>query len=262
MDVIEVLKMLPEIEGHDAIAIANIEAAHCLYAALIQSGPSRVAEIAADLRVGVQAVYKWCSNRSTPPLAAIRYCAMRYADAGCLRLLSCHPDTKGCVSKESIPGDMRYVVPETLARLRREAGISQQELASRIGVQRARIQEWETAREGCRDLWGDRLSKALGVPVERLYEASPGCEPACISSSATWHFLAGSAIKKHREASGLSCSEFGKALGLSVTAIHSWETRGRRFQPFALGKLERVLKLQPGVLLAEINATAGKGGAS
>lgn len=55
-----------------------------------------------------------------------------------------------------------------LRDLREEAGLSQEELASKAQVSRASIQNWEAARTAPRRAESRRLAAALGVTVDAL----------------------------------------------------------------------------------------------
>lgn len=62
--------------------------------------------------------------------------------------------------------------------LRRMAGLSQQELASRAGVSRSLVAAIETGRNTPSVAAGIALARALGVTAEELFEAEPGDAPA------------------------------------------------------------------------------------
>lgn len=60
-----------------------------------------------------------------------------------------------------------------LARLREEAGISQGELARRIGVARPRISELESGNANPRIATLDRIAEELEVPVASILRKIP-----------------------------------------------------------------------------------------
>ena len=74
----------------------------------------------------------------------------------------------------------------SLAALRADAGMTQRELASAVGVGQGRISEWESgAREmSATACW--KVARALGVDPGRVVEAvaMPGCSRRCSQASA------------------------------------------------------------------------------
>ena len=65
-----------------------------------------------------------------------------------------------------------------LKRTREDAGLSQPELAAQIGVQKAYISKWETAKPDVPTLPRlVRLSKALGTPLTEALEAMGYLKP-------------------------------------------------------------------------------------
>jgi putative transcriptional regulator len=63
---------------------------------------------------------------------------------------------------------MTWKPAATLKRLRQRRGLTQAELARRIGVHRVTIATWETGRFRPSVDGLPRLAKALGVPVTEL----------------------------------------------------------------------------------------------
>jgi transcriptional regulator with XRE-family HTH domain len=69
-----------------------------------------------------------------------------------------------------VPADVLSSFAENLRRLRHDAGISQEELGARAGIQMADISRYEGAHRDPRLTTIDRLAKALDVPVSELVE--------------------------------------------------------------------------------------------
>ena len=64
---------------------------------------------------------------------------------------------------------------QTLQQLRANAGLSQPELAERVGVSVGTIQDWEVSGGEPGSGAVDKLARALGVPRETLDAAVSDC---------------------------------------------------------------------------------------
>lgn len=69
-----------------------------------------------------------------------------------------------------MPDDIRADFAANLRRLRDEAGITQEELGARSGIQMADISRYESALRDPRITTVARIAGALGVPVGVLLE--------------------------------------------------------------------------------------------
>jgi transcriptional regulator with XRE-family HTH domain len=70
-----------------------------------------------------------------------------------------------------VPRDVLHSFAENLHRLRRQAGISQEELGARAGIQMADISRYEGAHRDPRITTVARLADALDVRIAELLEA-------------------------------------------------------------------------------------------
>ena len=61
-------------------------------------------------------------------------------------------------------------------------------------------------------------------------------------------------IARYRLARGMTQTQLGQAVGVSLTSVQGWELRGSRPHPNRLAKLAEVLGVEPLVLLDEIAA--------
>ena len=74
----------------------------------------------------------------------------------------------------------KQIVASNLRRARQAAGISQEELGARIGVDRRQINQWECAHHEPRSRRLHEIAAALGVPLSYFYvEHPPEAEAAC-----------------------------------------------------------------------------------
>jgi transcriptional regulator with XRE-family HTH domain len=69
-----------------------------------------------------------------------------------------------------VPADVLSSFAENLRRLRQDAGISQEELGARAGIQMADISRYEGAHRDPRLTTVARLATALDVPLAELVE--------------------------------------------------------------------------------------------
>lgn len=90
---------------------------------------------------------------------------------------------------------------------RRSAGLTQAELAQRVGVERSRISVWERGRAGVHARHLRALAVALQVPPSVLL--APDSEAG--------------ALRTMRLAAGLSIAELAARSGVSGTTLQRWE---------------------------------------
>ena len=67
-------------------------------------------------------------------------------------------------------------------------------------------------------------------------------------------------ITRYRLARGMTQTQLGQAVGVSLNAVQGWEQRGARPYPGRLTKLAEVLGVEPLVLLDEIAAWQARQG--
>lgn len=136
-----------------------------------------------------------------------------------------------------------------LRRLRRRTGLSQQEVAARIGTTRHRIGAWE--RGALPPLWAvRRMAAVYGVAVARVARACGVPAPPLLDPR-TWApgDLPG-ALVALREWSGLSQRELAERCGWHPTSVRAWERGRSRPVARSRSRLERLYGLPYGALLA------------
>lgn len=124
-------------------------------------------------------------------------------------------------SKTPEPTDLGELI--RVARLR--SGLSQAELASKIGVSQAAVGQWERGITGPRSRHINAASELLGLDPATLHQAA--------ASTITSEL--GKRIRAARLDAGVSRSALALAVGVSVAAIGHWESginepRGQHLQ--------------------------------
>ena len=117
---------------------------------------------------------------------------------------------------------MTYTGPKIKAA-RKSAGISQAELAERIGVPYQSIGQWERNERNPKIETLQRIADALSIPVYQLF----GPEPNEISNN----------LKRIRLGRGLTQKELGDLLGVSQATVGQYETNQN---PPKLETLQRI----------------------
>lgn len=149
----------------------------------------------------------------------------------------------------------RPVVPapsSMLARLRRQRGLTQQELGSRIGVSGSAIGSWESGRRRLPVSAARLLSLVLGCAPDELLDA----EHHSLLHAVTAIPLTdrGGALRARRQQFGLSAAQLSRIVGVSPDTVRRWETNQSSPSATMTGRLEIAFGLRRGTLTAAQDA--------
>ncbi|WP_203338515.1 helix-turn-helix domain-containing protein [Nocardioides limicola] len=199
-----------------------------------------VVQLAEAVAVPAATVYNWESGRARIPLKHLpTLAAILDIDAETLRrLLSAAP---AVVAAAGSP-------PSALRRLRRRTGLSQSQVAQRIGASRHSISTWERGQPPPLSALR-RLANLYGVPVSTVARVA-GVRPPRALDRRTWtpgdlHEV----LCAVRQWAGLTQAEVAARLSCSTSAVRGWES-ARATPGTALRlRLERLYGLPAGALL-------------
>lgn len=132
---------------------------------------------------------------------------------------------------------------EKLRAARGAAGLTQTELAGRIGTDQTVVNSWESrgVRPSARSL--ARICQALGLTVSELYQP---------------HSQIAGTLADLRAAAGLSQSELARRIGVSQTRVSRWEMAKAVPTWEEIGAYSNVLDLSQTAIAAAIDLTAQK----
>ena len=203
---------------------------------LRRSAGVTVRAIAEALDVLPSTVYNWESGRARVPAARLPALGAALgvrADTLPALLLHCSEKPAGS---------------STLRRLRRRTGLSQQNVAQRIGTTRHRVGAWERGERP--PLWAvRRLAHEYGVTVARVARAAD-VAPSPLLDVRRWR--AGelpAVLAVLREWSGLRQRDVAERHGWHPTTVRSWESGRTRPSARARVRLEQLYGLPAGALL-------------
>lgn len=127
-----------------------------------------------------------------------------------------------------------------LAAIRVAAGLTQSDLAQRIGTHQSRVAEWESCRSQPHARFMERLVVVLNVTAGDL--TTGGADHPTLGDL--------------RKAAGLTVDDVVEATGISVRLYRSLETGKRVNEPPAQAvlRLAALLKVHPSKITAAINA--------
>jgi transcriptional regulator with XRE-family HTH domain len=199
-----------------------------------------VTRLAAAAGVPAATVYNWESGRARVPHRHLPALAEQLGlDAPALRrFLAAAP------AAVTVPGPP----PSELRRLRRRVGLSQAEVAARIGAGRHSVSAWERGQRP--PLAAVRLlARVYGVPVARVAGAA-GVSPPRQLDRRTW---APGDLPEVLEAlrlwAGMTQADVAERMSCSVASVRAWENaRGVPGRTLRL-RLERLYGLPEGDLL-------------
>lgn len=198
-----------------------------------------VRQIAAAVGVLTATVYNWEAGRVRIPVEHLPVLARLFStDAASLRS-----------RLESAPAAAGAAQVSALRRFRRRTGLSQQQVAERIGTTRRRLGAWE---RGTRPpVWAvRRLAPVYGVSVSRLARAAGVSAPPLLDV-ARWR--AGDlpeVLTALRTWSGLTQRELAERGGWHPTTVRSWESGRSRPTPGSRARVEFLYGLPEGALVA------------
>lgn len=198
------------------------------------------ARLAAAAGVPTASIYNWESGRVRIPRRHLPALAEQLGlDAASLRrFLSSAP---AVVAAAGPP-------PSELRRLRRRTGLSQAQVARRIGAGRHSVGAWERGQPP--PLAAVRLLAAVyGVPVERVARAA-GVTPPRLLDRRTW--AAGDlpeVLETVRLWAGLTQVEVAERISCSVSSVRAWENGRGGPGPALRRRLESLYGLPDGAFL-------------
>jgi len=205
-----------------------------------------VATIGGHLRVPAATVYNWEAGRVGVPREHLPRLAV---------LLEVEVALLPAALRGA--GERPPPAPSPLRRLRRRTGLSQQQVADRLGVSRQTVSAWE--RGLAPPLVAlRRLSGVYGVPVARVARAA-GVTPPALLDRRRWQ--AGDlapVLRSLRAWSGLTQRELARRSGCSPTAVMAWEAGRSVPRAPAREALERLYGLPCGSLLAAVPRGPGE----
>ena len=198
-----------------------------------------VRTLARRLGVPPSTVYNWEAGRARVPQEQLDRLAglLGLDEPGLTTLLACSP-----VAPRPEP-------VTALRRLRRRTGLSQEQVARRIGTTRHRVGAWERGQRP--PLWAvRRLAHAYGVPVAGVARAAGLTAPPLLDARRWRPGDLPAVLRTLRQWSGLSQRGLAERCGCHPSSVRAWE--GGRALPSAGSRerLERVYGLRPGSLLA------------
>jgi transcriptional regulator with XRE-family HTH domain len=172
------------------------------------------ARLAAAAGVPTATVYNWESGRARLPRRHLPILAKELGldEAGLGRFLAAAP------AAVAVPGPP----PSELRRLRRRVGLSQAQVAVRIGASRHSVSAWERGQRP--PLAAVRLLAGVyGVPVARVARAA-GVNPPRLLDRRTW--APGDlpeVIEAVRLWAGLTQADVAERVSCSVASVRAWE---------------------------------------
>jgi len=123
-------------------------------------------------------------------------------------------------------------IGERVKIARQQNGLSQSQLANRMGVSQARISNWEAGKAPLAQEWISKLEAILGPGLSKQSMQTTIGGPSRVAS---W-------LSRAREQAGLTPAELAKKAGLSTPTIYNIESRRAEFpRDKTIRLLERAL---------------------
>jgi transcriptional regulator with XRE-family HTH domain len=169
-----------------------------------------------------------CDELGTTPTGLARAAKV---NSSTLTRFACKPDLKHRLSATTIEKIQAAIakwdsakvpsaggISDRIRLAREAAGLSQEDLGSRLGVSRAAISQWET-KEARPGIWRlEEIGAALGVKLEWLLA---GADTASLAQPTEPSFA--SRLREHRMARGWTQETAADVLGVTQPTIHRWE---------------------------------------
>ena len=108
---------------------------------------------------------------------------------------------------------------ERVKTARQQNGLTQTQLAKRMGVSQARISNWEAGKAPLAQEWISKLEAILG----------PGLAKQSMQTTIGGSSMVASWLSRAREQAGLTPAELAKKAGLSIPTIYNIESRRAEF---------------------------------
>ncbi len=203
------------------------------------------ATLAERLAVPTHRIYNWEAGRARIPTSHLDALAETFSlDVGTLqRLLRRWSEWRAPSDPPSTP----------LRRLRRQAGLTQSELAQRAGVGLTSLKSWE--RGAPVSLQGVRgIARALELPAVTVTRAAGLSLPRELQPSLWRRGDLPRVLATLRQWSQLTQQELAEMCGCSVSSVRAWESGRLRPAPARRCHLESLYRLDPGSLLVTYGA--------
>jgi transcriptional regulator with XRE-family HTH domain len=175
-----------------------------------------VARLAGAAGVPPSTVYNWESGRARIPVGALGVLS---------RELGTTPQVLGSWLRGArVPTRSALVPRSALQELRARAGLSQSEVAARIGVSRRIVGAWEAVTGARPPLWALRqLATVYQVSVRDVAQAAGVVAPVALDPCRWPDLPLAVVLRTLREWSGLTQADVARQCGRSVAAVRAWE---------------------------------------